>query len=292
MTRDADQARLARLPLLRGAAPARLAEAARHARWLRAAAGRTIIDYNDASDDVFLILAGTVRVAVHSAAGQEVILGDLGAGEIFGEMAAIDGAARSANVTAVHNAELCALPRQAFLDLVLGDPAAGLQLLRRLVERLRLLDARNVELAVLPVRQRLIAELLRLARPREDGALSVSPPPVQHVLAARIAARREAVSRELAQLGRDGLVVMGRQAILLPQPAALRAEVQAAMAGRTPPGRMRYRTLDGAGEDPDPMRTKDRGPPVQPPCSTRYSMRRLRKRPSAVSLEAMGSALP
>jgi CRP-like cAMP-binding protein len=235
MPRDPEESRLARLPLFRGAAPDRLVEAARHAGWVRAAAGRTIIDYNDASDEVYLIVSGTVRVAVHSAAGQEVILGDLGAGEIFGEMAAIDGAARSANVTAVHNAELCALPRQAFLDLVLGDPAPGLFLLRRLVERLRLLDTRNVELAVLPVRQRLIAELLRLGRPREDGALSVSPPPVQHVLAARIGARREAVSRELAQLGRDGLAVAGRQSILLPAPEALRTEMRAALTGQTPP---------------------------------------------------------
>jgi len=132
MSRATETARLARLPLLRGVAPERLEAAAQHARWVRAAPGRTIIDYKDPSDDVYLILAGTVRVAVHSVAGQEVILGDLGAGEIFGEMAAIDGAARSANVTAVHNAELCALPRQAFLDLVLGDPAAGLALLRPL----------------------------------------------------------------------------------------------------------------------------------------------------------------
>jgi CRP-like cAMP-binding protein len=234
MSRATETARLARLPLLRGVAPARLEAAAQQARWVRAAAGRTIIDYKDPSDDVYLILAGTVRVAVHSVAGQEVILGDLGAGEIFGEMAAIDGALRSANVTVVHNAELCALPRQTFLDLVLGDPAAGLALLRRLVERLRLVDARNVELAVLPVRQRLIAELLRQGRPREDGALSVSPPPVQQVLAARIGARREAVSRELAQLAREGAAVKGRQAILLPAPDLLRAELQAAMAGQAP----------------------------------------------------------
>ncbi|MBK1662386.1 Crp/Fnr family transcriptional regulator [Paracraurococcus ruber] len=223
--------RLARFPLLREVSPDLLQDAARQARWRKVQPGEVVIDYDDASDDVFLILSGTVRVAVHSANGQEVILGEFGAGELFGEMAAIDGLPRSANVTAVHSAVLCCLPRTVFLDLVLKAPAAGLGLLRLLVSRLRLLDARNVELAVLPVRHRLVAELLRLGRPREDGQLRVSPPPPQHVLAARIGARREAVSRELSAMSREGLAVVTRQSILLPKPDVLRLALRKAMGG-------------------------------------------------------------
>lgn len=235
MAQSPDDERLSRFPMFREVEAALLAEASRQARWRRAQPGEAVIDYDDNSDEVFLIISGTVRIAIHSASGQEVILGELGAGEIFGEMAAIDGLSRSANVTAVHSSLLCCLPRGTFLDLVLKTPSAGLLLLRLLTGRLRLLDARNVELAVLPVRHRLVAELLRLGRPREDGQLRISPPPAQHVLAARIGARREAVSRELSALSREGLATVSRQSILLPKPDALREGLRRAMGGD--PGR-------------------------------------------------------
>ena len=223
--------RLARFPLLRDVDPGLLVLAARQAQWRRVQPGETVIDYDDTTDDVFLIISGTVRIAVHSASGQEVILGEIGGGEIFGEMAAIDGLARSANVTAMHSSVLCCLPRGLFLDLVLKTPSAAMQLLRLLTQRLRLLDARNVELAVLPVRHRLVAELLRLGKPREDGQIRISPPPAQHVLAARIGARREAVSRELSALEREGLALKDSRSITLPKPDALRQALRKAMAG-------------------------------------------------------------
>ena len=231
MAQSPDDERLTRFPMFRDVDVALLAEAARQARWRRVQPGEAVIDYDDNSDEVFLIISGTVRIAIHSANGQEVILGEAGAGEIFGEMAAIDGLTRSANVTAVHSSVLCCLPRAIFLDLVLKTPPAGLQLLRLLTSRLRLLDARNVEMAVLPVRHRLVAELLRLGRPREDGQLRITPPPAQHVLAARIGARREAVSRELSAMGREGLVVVSRQSIILPKPDTLRHSLRQAMSG-------------------------------------------------------------
>jgi CRP-like cAMP-binding protein len=231
MTQGSDVERLTRFPLFRDVEATLLSEASRRARWRRVQPGETVIDYDDISDEVFLIISGTVRIAIRLASGQEVILGGAGAGEIFGEMAAIDGQSRSANVAAVHSSVLCCLPRAVFLDLVLKTPSAGLRLLRLLTERLRLLDMRNVELAVLPVRHRLIAELLRLSQPRDDGQLRITPPPTQQVLAARIGARREAVSRELSAMSRDGLATVSRQSILLPKPDALRERLRKAMGG-------------------------------------------------------------
>ncbi|MFC7478242.1 Crp/Fnr family transcriptional regulator [Dankookia sp. GCM10030260] len=243
MTHGSDDERLTRFPMFREVDAISLSEASRLARWRRVQPGEAVIDYDDTSDEVFLIISGTVRIAIHSASGHEVILGEAGAGEIFGEMAAIDGQARSANVTAVHSSVLCCLPRATFLDLVLKTPSAGLLLLRLLTGRLRLLDARNVELAVLPVRHRLIAELLRLSRPRDDGQLRITPPPAQHVLAARIGARREAVSRELSAMAREGLAAVTRQSILLPKPDALREGLRKAMGGDVDKGAKQSRAI-------------------------------------------------
>ena len=226
---------LAQLRALEGADASALAEAARLARWVTLQPGQLAIDFGDASSDVFLIAEGGVRVMVRTPAGQEVIFGDLGPGELFGEMAAVDGVPRSASVTALHTSRLCRLPGTAFLDLALRSPPVGMRVLRMLVGRLRVLDERLLESATLPVRLRLGAELLRLSRPRGDAAGGehvVSPPPQQHVLAARIGARREAVSRELGALAREGLVEAGPRAIRIPRPAALQELIAAELKGQ------------------------------------------------------------
>lgn len=228
---EPDDARLLRFPLLRDADPVALAEAARSARWRRAQPGETLLDYGDVTDDVLLIFTGSVRVALRTPGGQELIVGDREAGEVVGEMAAIDGESRSANVTALHATNLCMLPGPVFLRLVLASPQIALRVLRLLTARLRLEDARLMEMTVLPVRYRLYAELIRLARVRDDGNLRISPPPPQHILAARIGARREAVSREMSAMGKAGLAVITRQSITLPDPPKLKALVQAALAG-------------------------------------------------------------
>lgn len=234
---------LARLAFLRDAEPAALSSAAPLARWLAVGAGELVLDFGDTTDDVFFVAEGAVRVVVRTPAGQEVILGDLGPGEVFGEMAAIDGAPRSANVTALHASRLCRLPAAAFLEVALRSPAVGLRAMRVLTARLRLQDERLFELAVLPVRLRLASELLRLSRPREGrGAAAgrvVSPPPPQHVLAARIGARRETVSLMLAELAREGLIEVSARAIALPRPEALRAAIDAQLRGAGAAGPLR-----------------------------------------------------
>jgi CRP/FNR family transcriptional regulator, cyclic AMP receptor protein len=222
---------LDRLAFFRGADRAALAAAAPLARWLAVGSGALVLDFGDATDDVFLVAEGAVRVVVRTPLGQELILGDLGPGELFGEMAAISGAPRAASVTALHRTRLCRLPAAAFLDVALRSPPVGLRVMRTLAERLRLQDERMLERVALPVQQRLAAELLRLSRPREGtggaGGRVVSPPPPHHVLGARIGARREAVQRALAELARDGLAEVSPRAIVLPKPEALREAVDA-----------------------------------------------------------------
>ena len=239
---DASDGGLARLVALQGADPAALAAAAPLARWLTVGPGALVLDFGDTTDDVFFVAEGAVRVVVRTPLGQEVILGDLGPGDVFGEMAAIDGAPRSANVTASHPSRLCRLPAAAFLEVALRSPAVGLRVMRILTARLRLQDERLFEQVVLPVRHRLAAELLRLSRPRGSGAAAgqvVSPPPPQHVLAARIGARRETVSLMLAELAREGLLEVSARAIALPRPEALHAAIDAQLRGASAAGPLR-----------------------------------------------------
>jgi CRP-like cAMP-binding protein len=217
-------ATLSGFPLLDGVSQAALARIATAAHARTFGAGATLFDFDDPATDVLFIVSGTVRIVARTPSGKEFVYRDLGAGELIGELAAIDGAPRSASATAVVATHVLALPNTAFLALLAEAPPLALRLLQVLSARVRELSTRLVEQTTMSVRQRLAAELIRLARPRRAGeGLAVSPPPPQHVLAARIGARREAVSRELAAMRREGLVSVQRGALVLTAEAALRA---------------------------------------------------------------------
>ena len=214
-----------------GLQPARAAAFERQCVRKRYAEAELVLDFDDVSTDVYFIVSGDVRVLVRTGAGKEMILGDFGAGAFFGEMAAIDGAKRSANVTALTNAELLQVPPSAFMEIALHEPQVGERLLKLLSSRIRELNVRLFERSVLDLRHRLYAELLRLSAPRKGhaGQSIISPPPYQHDLAARIGCRREQVSRELTAMIDEGLAEKIRGGLVLPKPATLEKRIREAM---------------------------------------------------------------
>ena len=219
------------IPFFHGLEPARPDAHARHCARKRFAEHELVLDFDDPSTDVYFIVTGEVRVLVRTAAGKEMIFGDLGPGCFFGEMAAIDGAKRSANVTALTNAELLIVPPAIFKEIVFTQPDVCDRLLRLLTGRVRELNTRLFERSVLDLRHRLYAELLRLAQPRRGtaGQSIVSPPPLQHDLAARIGCRREQVSRELTAMIDEGLAEKIRGGLVLTRPAVLEKRVHEAL---------------------------------------------------------------
>jgi CRP/FNR family transcriptional regulator, cyclic AMP receptor protein len=190
--------------------------------------GALVLDFDDASSDVFFIDSGAVRVVVRNAGGREVILGDLRQGDIFGEMAAIDEASRSANITALNRSVVSRMSGTAFRAMAIEVPQVALRVMRVLTDRVRSGNEKLLEFATLQLKHRLHAELLREARPRPGtGELVISPPPLQHVLAGRIGGRREAVSREIADMLRKGLLRRTPTALVIARPQAIRAELDA-----------------------------------------------------------------
>lgn len=226
---------LGRLAFFEGADIAALARAEAESRTMEVAAGGTVLDFDCPSTEVRVVLrGGPLRVLMRTSGGREKIIAEVGAGAFVGELAAFAGPAAppSAGIRAFHRALIAVVPGEVFVDLILASPPLAQRLITVLAERLRMQNRRLLEYAALPTRQRLCAELLRLARPRPPeagGGLAVFPPPPRPELAARIGARREAVSRDLAELARAGRLQVGPRAIVLLDEAALRAEVEAAM---------------------------------------------------------------
>ena len=109
----------------------------RRCAWRRSERGEPIVDYLDASDDVFFIASGNVRVTMYSVAGKAVSFNDLGLGEVFGEYPAIDRGPRSASVEARSTCLIASLPAEHFRELLRSEPGVAQALLPRLVRSLR-----------------------------------------------------------------------------------------------------------------------------------------------------------
>jgi CRP-like cAMP-binding protein len=199
--------------------------------WKRVDPGEVIVDFEDNSADIYFIVAGEVRVLIRTINGKEVILGELRGGEFFGELSAIDGTPRSANVTALTRCEMCVMPAAVFRELVFASPTVADKILHLLVNRIRELNTRLTEHALLDLKHRLYAELLRLSAPRAGhaGERVVTPPPYHHVLAARIGCRREQVTRELSALAGEGILERTRGAFIIRQPQVLEGRINEAM---------------------------------------------------------------
>jgi CRP/FNR family transcriptional regulator, cyclic AMP receptor protein len=195
--------------------------------WRCYEAKQQILGQRDGGTDVFFVVSGVARAVIREG-GREVILGDIGAGEFFGELAAIDGRPRSASVVAITAATAARMPASVFRDALRRHPDACDQVLRLIAARVRLLDKRVNEFGNLDIKHRVLAELLRLSRPdRADRRRAVvSPPPLHTEIAARVLARREAVTRELNLLERAGLLERRRGAFILTDVQEMLALIQ------------------------------------------------------------------
>ena len=228
MAQDKDSLR--DIDLLAGLPPADLDALAKRCAWRRVAAGQEIVGYQDETRDVFFIVGGKVRAVIYSAAGKEVTFRDIGAGQVFGEFSAIDGNPRSANIVALDDTVIAAMPAGVFWQVLTDHPEVAAAVLKSLIGQIRALSDRVFEFSTLAVKNRIHAELLRLARDhmRDDTTAVVAPAPTHSDIASRISTHREAVTRELNELARAGLVKRRRGALEIrdvPRLARLVAEV-------------------------------------------------------------------
>jgi CRP-like cAMP-binding protein len=202
----------------------------RRCAWKRYGPGEPIVGYLDASDDVFFIALGEVRVTIYSTAGKAVSFRDLGSGEIFGEFPAIDGGPRSASVEARTNCLIASLPGSLFRELVRSESGLAQALLPHLTRTIRALTTRVYEFSTLAVSNRIHAELLRLAGlgRKEGKGARIVPAPTHTEIASRVSTHREAVTRELTRLTRIGLVERKKSALVIKDVPRLTAMVHEA----------------------------------------------------------------
>jgi len=211
---------LAGVPLFTGLPPEQLEALGASLQRRRIRAGDHVFRQNDAGTSLYIIESGSVKVQRESAEGKEVILAILAPGDFFGELALLDGEARSADAIAKEDCALLVLDREDFQKFIVNDPGAATRLLAALSRRLRRTDQLVQDAAFLDVPARLARTLLNLTEAREaTEALT------QSELAAMVGATRESVNRWLQFYRRRGLVEYANGVVRVLQREELRRHV-------------------------------------------------------------------
>ncbi|HYV45112.1 MAG TPA: Crp/Fnr family transcriptional regulator [Myxococcaceae bacterium] len=188
-----------------------------------------IFHAGDVGNGLYVVRKGGVTIRLSSPGGKEVILSLLSRGDVFGELALIDGEPRSADALARDETQLLMLPRDAFLRHIHEQHEVMMQLLVSLSRQVRRITGLVHDAAFLDVRGRLAQTLLELARtlgqPGPDGVVHV-PRPTQRDLANMIGGvSRESINKVLRTYEQQGLLRQERGQIVLLDLDRLRQEI-------------------------------------------------------------------
>jgi CRP/FNR family transcriptional regulator, cyclic AMP receptor protein len=173
--------------------------------------GQSLFKRGDPGDGCYWLQDGSLKVTVASSAGDERILSILGPGTIVGELAMVDGLARSATVVALRRCHLLFLSREAFQQTMNEAPSMLAHLVDTLVHRLRQADEEAAAASFLTVQARVARALLQLAKhlgekTSQQGHIRIRHKLRQADLAALAGVARESASRTLSNWRREGVI--------------------------------------------------------------------------------------
>lgn len=176
--------------------------------------GATVIAAGDATDSLYVVISGRLKVMMSDDEGREVILSMLGPNEYFGEMGLIDDSTRSASVISLEPCELLTLSKRDFRKCLADNFEMAMMVMRGLVKRLREADQKIGSLALMDVYGRVARLLLEMSE-RIDGRQVVTKKVAKQDIAKMIGASREMVSRVMKDLQVGGYIDVRGKAIYL-----------------------------------------------------------------------------
>lgn len=166
--------------------------------------GAIVITEGDVSDSIFVVVSGRLKVYVSDANGREVVVAEYGPGDYVGELA-LDRGRRSASVATLEPSTLSCVTHNAFKHFLATRQDAALDLVLRLIGRVRASTQGVRSLALMDVYGRVARLLLDLAV-KQDGHLVVTERLTQQQIAERVGCSREMVSRIFSDLQKGGYI--------------------------------------------------------------------------------------
>ena len=185
---------------------------------LRARKGDVIFVEGEPGDRLYIVIEGKVALGQKAADGRETLLMVQGPGEMFGELSLFDPGIRTSTATALTDATVLGLGREALRPWLAGRPEVAESLLQALAQRLRRTNEALADLVFSDVPGRVAKQLLDLAdkfgQPSADGVV-VHHDLTQEELAQLVGASRETVNKALADFAQRGWIEVDQREVTL-----------------------------------------------------------------------------
>jgi CRP-like cAMP-binding protein len=180
--------------------------------------GEVLFRKGDAGDALYGVMAGRLRIHANATDGRDALLNIMGPGDVFGEIALIDGLPRTADATAIDKVELVMLRRAEFLDLLRRENELTLHLLELTCRRLRWLSDMVEDATFLSAPARLAKRLLHLAEQngeKSDGGVRINLRLSQRAIGELAGVSRETTNKHLRNWSRLGWISLKRETVVL-----------------------------------------------------------------------------
>ena len=207
---------LENIPLFSGLSSTALAEIEQHGMVKSFKKNALVINQDDETYSLYVILSGRVKVFISGEDGREAVLNHQSAGDYFGDLALIDKQPRVASVMTTEASRFMIISREDFMACLSKNPEIAINLIKPMTRRMRMLAKNVSNLALLDVYGRVARVLLEQAEEQEDGEM-ITEKLTQQEIADMIGASRAMVSRILKDLKVGGYVSVNKKQITIHQ---------------------------------------------------------------------------
>jgi CRP/FNR family transcriptional regulator, cyclic AMP receptor protein len=159
--------------------------------------GATIYSKGDPGNSLYVVISGTAKMSVSSPDGRSAILNLIGPGEIFGEIALLDGRERTADATANTNCEVFIIDRREFIPFMRSQPALAMKFIELLCARLRWTSDQVEQITLQDLPGRLASALIRLTERHKAAQGGRTIAVTQQEISEMVGMSRESINKQL-----------------------------------------------------------------------------------------------
>jgi CRP/FNR family transcriptional regulator, cyclic AMP receptor protein len=207
--------------LFRDLPPAVLEHLGSYMKTRKVRRGVTIFSKGDPGTGLMGVLSGAVKVSIASSEGKDIVLNIFHEGEVFGEIALLDGQPRTADATAMSDCELAIIERRDFVPFLKDRPDVTLKFIEILCSRLRRTSEQVQDVTFLSLPTRLAKALLQLTTSAETPAVRRKVAITQREISQMIGRSRESTNKQLRAWAKRGWIKLERGGVSLLAPDRL-----------------------------------------------------------------------
>ena len=211
--------------------PEALDQLCRYAKLSTLKRGATIFSKGDPGTSLYAVISGTVKISISSADGRSAILNLIGSGETFGEIALLDGLARTADATANTNCEIFVIDRREFIPFVRSQPALAMKFIELLCTRLRWTSDQVEQVILQDLPGRLASALIHLTEKHRPAPAGRTIAITQQEISEMVGMTRESINKQLRVWATRNWVRLEHGAIVILSAEPLRALAEAGSRG-------------------------------------------------------------